>query len=45
MKTIAFLLLAAAFISLTSCVYSGPPITGSLTYKDWGVAGTIHPTK
>lgn len=47
MKTIAFILLAASFIitGLTSCVYSGPPITGSLTYKDWGVQGTIHPTK
>ena len=47
MKTTAFLLLLAAFVitALTSCVYTGPPITGSLTYKDWGVQGTIHPTK
>lgn len=45
MKTIAFILAAFAITILTGCVYSGPPITGSLTYKDWGVQGTVHPTK
>jgi len=48
MKTLAFILLAAAFVvtCLTSCQnYSGPPLTGSLEYQGWKVSGTIHPTK
>lgn len=50
MKTVAFLLLAAALIitALTSgCsgTYTGPPISGSLEYQGLKGTITVHPTK
>ena len=46
MKLLALLTLA---LSLPSCShlrdYHGPPITGSIEYQGFKIAGTIHPTK